>query len=71
MSLASTADKSFVNKRRELPMYCVLIEHPHEGLILWETVRRTSPCLASALRARRDRGDDLTLTTFLFSGLRR
>jgi hypothetical protein len=29
-----------------LPMYCVLIEHPYEGLILWETgsgsVRRTS-----------------------------
>jgi len=40
MSLMSTADKAFVNKRRELPMYCILIEHPHEGLILWETVRR-------------------------------
>lgn len=39
-SLMSTADKPFVNKRRELPMYCVLIEHPHEGLILWETVRK-------------------------------
>jgi hypothetical protein len=36
-SLGSTADKPFVNKRREMPMYCVLIEHPHEGLILWET----------------------------------
>jgi glyoxylase-like metal-dependent hydrolase (beta-lactamase superfamily II) len=36
-SLGSTADKAFVNKRREMPMYCVLIEHPHEGLILWET----------------------------------
>ncbi|KAK5123374.1 hypothetical protein LTR85_002806 [Meristemomyces frigidus] len=36
-SLNSTKDKSFVNKRRQLPMYCVLIEHPHEGLILWET----------------------------------
>ena len=30
-------DKSFVNKRRQMPMYCVLIEHPIEGLILWET----------------------------------
>lgn len=36
-SLGSTAGKSFVNERRELPMYCVLIDHPHEGLILWET----------------------------------
>jgi hypothetical protein len=36
-SLKSTENKSFVNKRRELPMYCILIEHPHEGLILWET----------------------------------
>lgn len=36
-SLKSTEGKSFVNKRRELPMYCILIEHPHEGLILWET----------------------------------
>jgi len=36
-STKSTEDKSFVNKRRRLPMYCVLIEHPHEGLILWET----------------------------------
>jgi len=36
-SLMSTKDKSFVNKRRVLPMYCILIEHPHEGLILWET----------------------------------
>jgi hypothetical protein len=36
-SLASTAGQSFVNKRRELPMYCVLIDHPHEGCILWET----------------------------------
>ncbi|KAL3464262.1 beta-lactamase-like protein [Aspergillus heterothallicus] len=36
-SLKSTEHKSFVNKRRELPMYCILIEHPHEGLILWET----------------------------------
>jgi hypothetical protein len=34
-SLKSTENKSFVNKRRELPMYCILIEHPHEGLILW------------------------------------
>ncbi|KAI5480937.1 putative e3 ubiquitin-protein ligase hula protein [Pseudohyphozyma bogoriensis] len=37
ISLTSTKDRSFVNKRRTLPMYCVLIEHPHEGLILWET----------------------------------
>lgn len=37
MSLRSTQDTSFVNKRRELPMYCILISHPHEGLILWET----------------------------------
>jgi glyoxylase-like metal-dependent hydrolase (beta-lactamase superfamily II) len=36
-SLQSTADQPFVNKRREMPMYCVLIDHPHEGLILWET----------------------------------
>lgn len=37
LSLKSTADQAFVNKRRELPLYCILIEHPHEGLILWET----------------------------------
>ena len=37
VSLKSTEARSFVNKRRELPMYCVLISHPHEGLILWET----------------------------------
>ncbi|EHY58635.1 hypothetical protein HRR83_007356 [Exophiala dermatitidis] len=36
-STKSTENRSFVNKRRELPMYCILIEHPHEGLILWET----------------------------------
>lgn len=36
-SLASTAGKSFENKRRALPVYCCLISHPHEGLILWET----------------------------------
>lgn len=36
-SLKSNEDKPFVNKRRQLPMYCILIEHPHEGLILWET----------------------------------
>lgn len=36
-SLKSTEGQSFVNKRRELPMYAVLIDHPHEGLILWET----------------------------------
>jgi glyoxylase-like metal-dependent hydrolase (beta-lactamase superfamily II) len=36
-SLKSTENKSFVNKRRKLPMYCVLIDHPYEGVILWET----------------------------------
>ncbi|KAG5985069.1 hypothetical protein E4U55_001810 [Claviceps digitariae] len=36
-SLKSTEDTSSVNKRRELPMYCILIDHPVEGLILWET----------------------------------
>ncbi|KAH7395416.1 beta-lactamase-like protein [Cadophora sp. MPI-SDFR-AT-0126] len=36
-SLKSTEGQTFVNKRRELPMYCVLIDHPHEGVILWET----------------------------------
>ncbi|KAH9826756.1 N-acyl homoserine lactonase [Teratosphaeria destructans] len=36
-SLKSTAGQSFVNKRRQLPMYCVLIDHPIEGVILWET----------------------------------
>ena len=36
-SLKSAENRSFVNKRRELPMYCVLIDHPHEDLILWET----------------------------------
>ena len=36
-SLKSNEDKPFVNKRRQLPMYCILIEHPVEGLILWET----------------------------------
>lgn len=37
ISLRSTENKSFVNKRRQLPMYCILISHPYEGLILWET----------------------------------
>lgn len=36
-SLKSTEGETFVNKRRELPMYCVLIDHPHEGVILYET----------------------------------
>lgn len=36
-SVKSKEGESFVNKRRQLPMYCILIEHPHEGLILWET----------------------------------
>lgn len=35
--MKSTEGEKFVNKRRELPMYCVLINHPHEGVILWET----------------------------------
>lgn len=37
MSLDSTKDKAFVNKRRALPVYCCLIDHPVEGVILWET----------------------------------
>lgn len=37
MSLKSTEGISFVNKRRKLPMYCVLIEHPMAGLLLYET----------------------------------
>jgi len=36
-SVYSKKDEAFVNKRRQLPMYCILIDHPHEGLILWET----------------------------------
>ncbi|KAL4808092.1 Metallo-hydrolase/oxidoreductase [Aspergillus unguis] len=36
-SRKTTEGESFVNKRRRLPMYAVLIDHPHEGLILWET----------------------------------
>lgn len=36
-SVKSNEKDSFVNKRREMPMYCILIDHPHEGLILWET----------------------------------
>lgn len=36
-SLKSTEGQPFVNKRRQMPMYCILVEHPHEGLILWET----------------------------------
>jgi hypothetical protein len=35
-STLSTKDESFVNKRRKIPMYSLLISHPHEGLILWE-----------------------------------
>lgn len=35
--MKSTEGNSFVNKRREMPMYCVLIDHPHEGVILYET----------------------------------
>lgn len=27
-SVKSSEGKSFVNKRRELPMYCILIDHP-------------------------------------------
>lgn len=37
ISLKSTEGQAFVNKRRQMPMYCILINHPHEGLILWET----------------------------------
>ncbi|KAJ5244838.1 hypothetical protein N7489_004934 [Penicillium chrysogenum] len=33
----SKEGESFVNARRKLPMYGILIEHPHEGLVLWET----------------------------------
>lgn len=36
-STKSTESCPTINKRRELPMYCILIYHPHEGLILWET----------------------------------
>ena len=36
-SLKSTKGKSFVSKWRKLPMYYILIDHPHEGMILWET----------------------------------
>ncbi|PSK34260.1 hypothetical protein B9Z65_8586 [Elsinoe australis] len=36
-STFSKKDEAFVNERRQMPMYCVLIDHPHEGLILWET----------------------------------
>lgn len=36
-SLMSSSEKPFQNKRRELPCYCILVEHPFEGLILWET----------------------------------
>lgn len=36
-STHSTAGQSFANKRRQMPMYCILIEHPIEGCILWET----------------------------------
>ncbi len=36
-SFKSTEGEKFVNKRRELPMYCILIDHPIEGCILWET----------------------------------
>lgn len=49
-SLHSTKDQPFVNKRRQLPMYCILIDHPIEGVILWETgkeplFRRPWPCV--------------------------
>ncbi|KAF5869871.1 putative metallo-beta-lactamase superfamily protein [Botrytis fragariae] len=36
-SLKSTEGEKFVNKRRELPIYAILIDHPFEGVILWET----------------------------------
>ena len=36
-SLKSTEHNSFINKRRKLISYCVLIDHPHEGVILYDT----------------------------------
>lgn len=39
ISLKSTAHQSFVNKRRELVVHCILVEHPHDGLILWGRAR--------------------------------
>ncbi|KAL4971499.1 beta-lactamase-like protein [Aspergillus desertorum] len=36
-STKSTEGKSFVNKRRQMPVYCILIEPLHEGLVLCET----------------------------------
>ncbi|KAK4053945.1 hypothetical protein OIO90_003782 [Microbotryomycetes sp. JL221] len=36
-SFASQKGVATVNKRRLLPMYSVLIEHPGAGLLLWET----------------------------------
>ncbi|KAF2223429.1 beta-lactamase-like protein [Elsinoe ampelina] len=36
-STYTTRTTPFINTRRLMPMYCVLISHPHEGLILWET----------------------------------
>lgn len=36
-SRKSTEHQAFVNKRRQMPVYCILIDHPHEGLILWDT----------------------------------
>ncbi|KAF4470701.1 Zn-dependent hydrolase [Fusarium albosuccineum] len=36
-SLKCNETNTFVNKRRQMPMYCILVDHPHEGLILWDT----------------------------------
>ncbi|KAF7588410.1 hypothetical protein BBP40_005739 [Aspergillus hancockii] len=36
-SLKSNEGEAFDDKRRQMPMYCILVEHLHEGLILWET----------------------------------
>ncbi|KAF2150919.1 hypothetical protein K461DRAFT_295023 [Myriangium duriaei CBS 260.36] len=36
-TLKSTEHACFVNKRKELPSYCILVEHPHRDVILWET----------------------------------
>ncbi|KAL2859827.1 uncharacterized protein BJX67DRAFT_386592 [Aspergillus lucknowensis] len=36
-NLKSNEGESFVNKRRQMPTYYILVEHPHDGLILWET----------------------------------
>ena len=51
-SKLSTKDEAFVNKRRKIPMYSLLISHPHEGLILWEvgSSKVSSLCPPSVLQ---------------------